>query len=312
LESGFSMTTLAPREIAGLGFEQVVRHAPVAVSVVDVAGRVIYTNERLQELANRQLGRDVPADVADAIDIFHPDGRRYKPEEWPLKRVIATGERIVDEEFHYLLPDGGRLFVRCSCFPIRDEAGDVVAGVLALVDITGDRQIAERLAYYDRLLETTEDAVIAVNPEMRITLWSRAAERLYGWSAEEVLGIDSRELFGLILSDDVRERFDREFPSRGRSRMELTARRRDGSTVEVEWIVDALRGANGKTSGCSAFTATSPSADGRSRRCTTPSARARPWWRASRMPSSPWIAIGASRTSMRERCFSPAVSPDRS
>jgi hypothetical protein len=72
------MSPLAPDEIAGLGFEQVVRDAPVAISVIDASGRVIYSDARARDLTSRQLGLEMPPDLDGAIDIFHLDGRRYE------------------------------------------------------------------------------------------------------------------------------------------------------------------------------------------------------------------------------------------
>jgi PAS domain-containing protein len=69
------MCALSAEQIAGLGFEQVVRAAAVAIAVIDVSGRVIHSNERARALT-AELGYEMPADLDRAIDIFHPDGRR--------------------------------------------------------------------------------------------------------------------------------------------------------------------------------------------------------------------------------------------
>src|SRR5687768_12934257 len=106
------------------------------MAVVDASERVIHTNERARELTGRQLGREMPEDLRGAIDILHPDGRRYERDEWPVVRSITSGEEVVDEEFFYALPEGGRLFIRCSSAPVRDKAGEIVAGVLVMVDVT--------------------------------------------------------------------------------------------------------------------------------------------------------------------------------
>lgn len=244
---GRVMTPLDALRITELGLEQVVRHAPVAIAIIDVSGELLLRNERAESLMAR-LGREMPYDLSGPIDIFHPDGHAYTRDEWPFMRSLRSGEEVVDEEFFYALPDGERLFVRCGCSPVRDESGEIVAAVGAVADVTEDRHVAERLACYDRLLESSEDAVIAVDPQLRITLWSQA-ERLYGWRAEEVLGRDSIELWRPLLSREVNERFNRDFDFDGRSRMELSVQRRDGSRVDVEWIVDALRGAQGEDFG---------------------------------------------------------------
>lgn len=70
------MASLGPHGIAGLGLERVVRHAPVAVVVVDATGRVVHAGERARDLTARQLGREMPGHLDGAIEIFHPDGRR--------------------------------------------------------------------------------------------------------------------------------------------------------------------------------------------------------------------------------------------
>ena len=113
------MSPLAPEEIAGLGFEEVVRNAPVAISVIAASGRVIYSNARARDLTSRQLGYDMPADLGGAIDIFHPDGRRYEQREWPAVRSITSGEEIAEEEFFYAVPDRPRVFICCSSSPVR-------------------------------------------------------------------------------------------------------------------------------------------------------------------------------------------------
>jgi PAS domain-containing protein len=88
------MSPLGAEEIAGLGLEQVARDAPVAIAVIDAAGQVIYSNGRARELTSRQLGSEPAADLDRAIDILHPDGRRYERDEWPAVRSITSGEEM--------------------------------------------------------------------------------------------------------------------------------------------------------------------------------------------------------------------------
>src|SRR3954463_15988926 len=179
------MCALSAEQIAGLGFEQVVRAAAVAIAVIDASGRVIYSNERARALT-AELGSEMPADLDRAIDIFHPDGRRYEQDEWPAVRSLTSGEEIVEEIF-YAVPGGGRLWIRCSSWPVRDAAGQIVAAALTMTDVTERRGEEARLAYLAGLLDNTEDAIVAFDDEWLLTVWNRGAERLYGWTAEETL-----------------------------------------------------------------------------------------------------------------------------
>jgi PAS domain S-box-containing protein len=134
----------------------VVNAAAVAIAVIDAPGKVIYSNQRAGALM-RDLGNEMPADLDRAIDIFHPDGRRYEQHEWPAVRSLTSGEEVV-EEFFYAVPEGGRLWVRCSSWPVRDSAGEIVAAALAMTDVTERKREEGRLAYLAGLLNNTEDA----------------------------------------------------------------------------------------------------------------------------------------------------------
>ncbi|HWF35885.1 MAG TPA: PAS domain S-box protein [Solirubrobacteraceae bacterium] len=242
------MCPLAPHEIAGLGFEEIVRSAPVAMAVIDTYGRVIYSNARALEMTTRQLGAQVPPDLDDGIDIFHPDGRLYEREEWPAVRSLTSGEEIVEEEFFYVLADGARLFIRASSSPVRDKHGEIVAAVVTMYDITERRRRHEQLAYHASLLENVGDAVIATDREFRLTAWNKGAERLYGCTAEEVLGRDVRKV-GSPPDDPPRVRLDRELLATGRVHTEVTAYRKDGTPFEVEVIAAAVRDADDELTG---------------------------------------------------------------
>jgi PAS domain S-box-containing protein len=236
-------------QLAGLGFEQLVRTAPVAIAVIDPAGGVIYSNRRAQELTGRQLGEEMPRDLDSAIDIFHPDGRRYTRDEWPATRSLRSAEEIVDEEFFFALPEGTRLSIRCSSSPVRDSDGVIVAAVLALIDVTEQRRQEERLSYLAGLLDNTEDAIVALDAEWYVMLWNAGAERLYGWTADEVLGRHTLEVARLEMSQEERAEVRVEAAERGRWRGEVVAYCKDGTPVWVELITVALRGADGAITG---------------------------------------------------------------
>jgi PAS domain S-box-containing protein len=243
------MAPLSATEIAGLGFEQMVLGAPVSIVVVDVSGRIIYSNPRAQELAGRQLGSEVPADLDGGIDVFHPDGRRYERHEWPALRSLISGEEILDEQFFYAAPDGARLWIQCSSSPIRDPDGEIVAAVLAQADITERKGHEERLAYLAGLLDNTEDAIVALDAEWFVTVWNAGAERLYGWTAEEVLGRHTLEVARLDMTQEERTAARVAVAERGRWRGEVVAYGKDGAPVWVELITVALRGADGEITG---------------------------------------------------------------
>ena len=91
--------------------------------------------------------------------------------------------------------------------------------------------------------------MIATDAEdFRITAWNRGAERLYGFSAEEVLGRPAREV-ATFPGDQARQKLEAELLETGRTRIEFEARRKDGTPVEVELIAVAIKEERGETTG---------------------------------------------------------------
>src|SRR4051812_8706506 len=221
---GGVMCALSAEQIAGLGFEQVVHAAAVSIVVVDASGKVIHSNERARALT-AELGYEMPGHLDRAIDIFHLDGRRYERHEWPAVRSLTSGEEIV-EEFFYAVPEDERLWIRCSSAPVRDPAGQIVAAVLIQTDVTERKREETRLAYLPGLLDNTEDAIVAFDAEWFVTVWNPGAERMYGWTADEVLGRHTLEVARLEMSYEERAEMRRAVVERGRWRGEVVAYRK--------------------------------------------------------------------------------------
>ena len=97
-------------------------------------------------------------------------------------------------------------------------------------DITARKRAEEQIRFQRRLLDAVGQAIIATDPQGKIIYWNRAAEKLYGWSTEEVMG---RPIVEVTPSEELLERAD-EIMSElraGRSWSgEFVVRRKDGST----------------------------------------------------------------------------------
>ena len=243
------VSSSSPHEFLGMGVEEVLGHIPAAVVVVEAGSRrIVYASPRAQQMT-AQLGRSIPPDLTEDWEIFHRDGRPYDVDEWPLVRSLTTGEEVVDEEYFNLRADGSRLFVRASSAPIFGDAGAIVGGVLVMTDVTEQKAEAERLTYLAGLLDNTEDAIVALDAEWFVTVWNPGAERMYGWTADEVLGRHTLEVARLEMSYEERAEWRRAVAERGRSRGEVVAYRKDGTPLCVELITVALRGERDEITG---------------------------------------------------------------
>src|SRR3954464_5232044 len=96
-----------------------------------------------------------------------------------------------------------------------------------------------REQYQDCLLDMVDDGVVGTDADFRITQWNLGAERLYGYTATQVVGLRDHEV-PPFAGDDERELQVRELLERGFSWREMTAVRHDGTPVEVEVVVTAV------------------------------------------------------------------------
>src|SRR3954463_2343084 len=55
-------------------------------------------------------------------------------------------------------------------------------------DVTKRKRVEERTRFQARLLYAVGQAVIIADAQGKIVYWNRAAEKLYGWSINEVIG----------------------------------------------------------------------------------------------------------------------------
>lgn len=173
--------------------------------------------------------------------------RAMLPEDRDLftKRLDAANWSRADQiSFFYRLrlPDGSIRAIEGSARCFYDEAGALVRSVGVNIDVT-DRvqqttQLAAREAQMRSILETVPSAMLVIDIHGRILSFSPAAERLFGQTANDVIGSNvsllMNEEFGLR-HDGFLERYLRTGERRiiGRPRI-LTARHADGSEFPIE------------------------------------------------------------------------------
>ncbi len=120
-------------------------------------------------------------------------------------------------ENQWVMKDGTVRDILWSNTAILDESGNVQYVISAGMDITERKKAEETLREANEklraLIHASPLAVITLDPEGRITSWSSASERIFGWREKEVLGVfppmvpeDQREAFETLHRDTFRGR----------------------------------------------------------------------------------------------------------
>ena len=116
-------------------------------------------------------------------------------------------------------------------------------------EISERRRAEEQIRYQASLLSNINDAIIASDENNRITAWNSAAELMYGWKAEEVLGQIGTEIVKTGFDELTGTDMLSDLTETGKWRGQLTQAHKDGSRFHVETAAITLRDAQGKITG---------------------------------------------------------------
>ncbi len=220
---------------------------PDAVIVLDHDGCITLINTQTEEM----FGYSLEELMGEPIEILVPE--RFKKGHAtvrssylaaPTVRSMGDGLNIYGRR-----KDGSEFPVDISLAPVET---DDISGVLSVIhDITARKQAEEISLRLSAIVESSDDAIIGVTLEGMIQSWNRGAERLYGYSAEEVLGQPLALLVPPNRLDEIREVLNKIRRGEATESLETVRRHKDGRDLHVSITVSALRDSTGQLIGAS-------------------------------------------------------------
>ena len=145
--------------------------------------------------------------------------------------------------------DGFTFPVQMDLVSILGEDGELMYRVATTQDITERKQAEEKIIQQARLLEQVNDAILASDENFTLTFWNAAAERIFGWKAEEMIGQKAEKILQTEFSNLTRPDAIKELQEDGEFSADVTQLRKDGTRVHIETRTVALRDGNGHIQG---------------------------------------------------------------
>ena len=161
----------------------------------------------------------------------------YQDDMEELLRRIRREDAIEHYETMRRHKDGRALVVSLTLSPVRDDAGKLIGISKIARDITQQKEREEISRRQAQLLDQAYEPILVRDHEDRIVYWNKGAERLYGWTAADVMGRVSHEVLRTVFAEPVEE-IEKKLQSEGHWEGELLHRTRTGRqlTVLSRWI----------------------------------------------------------------------------
>ena len=137
---------------------------------------------------------------------------------------------------------------RVQTLPIRDETGEVVAGMAVSQDITERKETRQRLeryrAYTDRLLDAVDDLFFVLGEEAQFQRWNERLSEVTGYSDDELAEMTAFDLVPESEHEQLAATVGNAFVS-GSVQTEVPLLRKDGATFPYEFVGSLVRSPEG-------------------------------------------------------------------
>ncbi len=227
-------------------FQQVAKNAQEWIWEVDASGLYTYTSPLVEKMLGYRQNEVV--EKKHFYDFFHPEEK---------ERLMKAAQGVFDkkESFHGFLnrnvhKNGKIIWLSTSGVPIIDDKGNLVGYRGADQDVTERLQMEKRLRESEKkfksISKSAMDGIIMLDNEGNVTFWNEAAERIFGYAIDEILG---KELHMFIAPQRYRQAYAegfKTFKTTGEGQivgktLELEGQRKDGTIFPFELSVSSVK-----------------------------------------------------------------------
>jgi two-component system cell cycle sensor histidine kinase/response regulator CckA len=218
------------------------------IVTMDAVGNVIEFNTAASRTFGYSKAEAIGRPLADLI--IPPQFRERHSAG--LARYLATGKGpIIGKliEITAVRSDGTEIPVELTITAIRSDSATIFTGVLR--DITARRQADDTRASLASIVNSSDDAISSVGMDETILTWNAGAERLFGYSASEMIGRNRAVLVPAEKGAELVSVMERAGRGEMGEVLETRRVRKDGSVVDIALVTSPMTDSTGRVTGVS-------------------------------------------------------------
>jgi len=178
--------------------------------------------------------------IGKNVEIFYPeeDVKKNIPQE-NLDEAKKNGR--FETEGWRVKKDGNMFWASVVITALKDSQGNLRGFAKITKDITGQRKEQEQIKNLSALVEQASDAIISTDINFHIKTWNKGAEKLYGYTSEEVVGKSISDIIQNRIPPEKRQLIKRELDRLGYFQTESDFKNKKGETKFVLASVTTIR-----------------------------------------------------------------------
>jgi PAS domain S-box-containing protein len=221
-----------------------------AVIATDRSGKITFMNSVAERLTGWKNAEALGVPLNRAFQIINEFSRT--PVENPVDIVLAEGQTVALANHTLLISRDGteRPIDDCGA-PIRGGSSNLMGVVLVFRDVTKRREAELTALRLGAIVQNSEDAIIGKNLDGIITNWNEGAKRVFGYSADEIVGQSIRRLIPADLQAEEDKILERLRKGERVSHFETTRIRKDGRHIPISLTISPIKNQEGHIVGAS-------------------------------------------------------------
>jgi PAS domain S-box-containing protein len=236
--------------------EIILRGVADGITVQAPNGRLIYANEAAAGIlgypsVQALLESPVPERMERFELVMDESGKPFPPSKLPGRRALRGEERVEAVVCFRKVSTGEERWSVVKATPVFDKQGGVRFAVSIFRDITERKRAEETRARLAAIVESSEDVIIGKTLEGTITSWNLGAQRIYGYSAQEVVGKPLNILVPPDGPDDIPQILERLRHGEGIEHYETKRITKDGRLLDVSLTISPIKDSAGNITGAS-------------------------------------------------------------
>jgi PAS domain S-box-containing protein len=230
-------------------YRQLVTHLPVALYTCDAKGHILLYNQAAIQLWGR-----VPQPGIEkwngAFRLYTADGSPLPLDEAPMAIALKEG-RIEQFEMIIERKDGSRRNVIPFSQLLYGTDGKITGALNMMQDITEEKKAASNNAKLAAIVQSSDDAIISKSTKGIITSWNSSAEKMFGFTAGEMIGQSILKIIPLDRYDEETHILSQLRAGYSIDHFETKRLTKEGNAIDISLTISPIRDKEGKIIGIS-------------------------------------------------------------